>query len=447
MRVLDTSTLKLYDLDISEYPPPDYAILSHTWGEEEVTYDDMCGDHEALKDRKGFQKIVNFCQKAAAAGYSYGWVDTCCIDKRSSAELSEAINSMYAYYKRSEVCYIYLSDVRMSDDKPVYELIKDSRWFTRGWTLQELIAPSFLEVFDADWKLITPKEGVKEALSHAAGVPTFLMNPLSTPTGFCVAERMSWAAKRRTTREEDMAYCLMGLFDVHMTPIYGEGGPKAFRRLQMEIMQTSFDQTLFAWREPDSSSFGSGMLAESPSDFEGSGGLSIWGPRYLSPFSMTNVGLHIRLVDATPKNPELDPETLKLGLRKGTVTAMIQCDIKDETTGKWQGLAVYLKPVDNATVRINGSLLKAYRRIRSEIWHPVPLHISEGAPFVELLVLEDEHYKLVSRGLEADRSRFNREFVSSNPDICERDGFESRQVQDTERDDTAMYTVSPSSSP
>lgn len=227
-------------------------------------------------------------------------------------------------------------------------------------------------------------------------------------------------AKRETTREEDMAYCLLGLFKVNMVAIYGEGGKKAFRRLQMEIMQTSFDQTLFAWRSRDDRS--RGMLAHSPSDFKDSGGFSIWGPRYLAPFSMTNVGLHVRLVDATPKTRKAyGPRWLRM---EGTVTAMIQCDIKDERTGEWQGLAVGLEPVEDAAVRINGSFVKAYRRICCWQWHPVPLQESHGAPFFDLLVLEDEHHALVMRGQEADRSRFKTTFTSSNPEICERDGLE-----------------------
>jgi len=428
MRLLHTTTLEFHEFDISRAPW--FAILSHTWGTQEVTFDDMCGKRAAIESRKGFQKIVGFCKKAREDNLEYGWVDTCCIDKRNSTELSEAINSMYRYYARSWICYIYLSDVETGGDESVLELIRDSKWFTRGWTLQELIAPGIRQLFDTNWDPIFPQKGdvdITESLSLAAGVPLDLLTGERPPSDYCVAERMSWAAKRETTRGEDKAYCLLGLFDVHMVAIYGEGKRKAFRRLQMEIMQTSFDQTLFAWRSHRDARLHhvgtSGLLAGSPLDFEKSRGLSIWGPRYLAPFSMTNVGLHVRLVDATPKSPELDPSPP--GLPEGTVTAMIQCDIKNEDTGKWQGLAVYLEPVHDAAVRINGSFLKAYRRINCSQWHAVPLHISNGAPFFDLLVLENEHYALVNRGRDADRSRFKTEFTSSNPEICERDGFES----------------------
>lgn len=425
MRLLSTTTLDFYEVDISRAPP--FAILSHTWGDEEITFDDMSGPRGSIEGRKGFEKIVGFCKKAKEDKFQYGWVDTCCINKRNSTELSEALNSMYRYYASSQSCYIYLSDVKIGGDRSILDLIRESRWFRRGWTLQELIAPYDRVLFDANWDPIKPEEGgvdIIESLSLAAGVPLDLLTKDEPPSYYCVAERMSWAAKRQTTREEDMAYCLLGLFDVHMVALYGEGGKKAFRRLQMEIMQTSFDQTLFAWRAPayDLRDFSdTGMLAQAPSDFEGSRGLSIWGPRYLAPFSMTNVGLHVRLADVTPKTPELDPP----GLPEGTVTAMIQCDIKDQVTGEWHGLAVYLAPVRSAEVRINGSFLKAYRRTRCSKWHPVPLHDSNGAPFLDLLVLEDEHNDLVIRGRLADRSRFQTEFTSSNPEICERDDVEN----------------------
>lgn len=421
MRLLDTTTLEFFEVDISH--APGFAILSHTWGDEEVTFDDMCGERAAIENRKGFQKIVGFCQKAREDGLKYGWVDTCCIDNRRSAELSEAINSMYHYYANSYRCYIYLSDVLISGEQSVLELISGSRWFTRGWTLQELIAPERRLLFDANWDPITAKTGditIDESLSLAAGIPVELLTNEESPSYYCVTERISWAAKRNTTRGEDIAYCLLGLFDVNMAAIYGEGGIKALQRLQMEILKTSFHQTLFAWRSHDDRS--RGMLAHSASDFKDSGGLSIWGPRYLAPFSMTNVGLHVRLVDATSKTRKAyGPRWLRM---EGTVTAMIQCDIKDERTGEWQGLAVGLEPVEGAAVQINGSFVKAYRRICCWQWHPVPLQESHGAPFFYLLVLEDEHHALVMRGQEADRSRFKTTFTSSNPEICERDGLE-----------------------
>jgi len=409
MRLLRTSTLEFQEFDLSLAPP--FAILSHTWGEDEITFDDMRGDRAATKHRQGFQKVANFCQKAKEFGLDFGWIDTCCIDKRSSAELSEAINSMYQYYAISAVCFIHLADVEFGGAEPVVAMIQKSRWFTRGWTLQELIASPTRRVFDAAWAPIIFDDMDKElghgldvlteVLAAAAQLPIKLLRGSSPVGSFCVADRMSWAATRHTTREEDMAYCLMGLFDVHMPIIYGEGGRKAFRRLQMEIMQTCFDQTLFAWRGPYENS---GLLARKPSDFFDTPELSIWGPRYLSPYTMTNVGLSVRLIDVTSRGEE------ETELPQAPLMVIIQCDIQSPSNLQWLGLAICLEPVAGASFQVNGSQGTAYRRVRCNELHAVPLHVSEGAPFRDLLVLEDEHHSFVLKSRHADYSRFRKEF-------------------------------------
>lgn len=169
-------------------------------------------------------------------------MDTCCIDKSSSAELSEAINSMYTLYKKSYLCIVYLDDV----DGAWWDFeLKYSRWFTRGWTLQELIAPRVLLFFDKHWKFIKTKDSIATLLAEITGIDTKVLRTGDTK-GISVAAKMSWAAKRTTTRPEDLAYSLMGIFDVNMPTIYGEGD-KAFIRLQEEIMKKSNDQSLFAW--------------------------------------------------------------------------------------------------------------------------------------------------------------------------------------------------------
>ncbi|KAF2188751.1 HET-domain-containing protein, partial [Zopfia rhizophila CBS 207.26] len=140
MRLLRTKTLELSEFLGSNIPP--YAILSHTWGAEEVSFDDMNGDRGTTLTKAGYRKIRQCCEKALLDGFDYLWVDTCCIDKRSSVELSEAINAMFKWYQNSAVCYAYLADVP-SREEPTSKNIAfaASRWFTRGWTLQELIAP------------------------------------------------------------------------------------------------------------------------------------------------------------------------------------------------------------------------------------------------------------------------------------------------------------------
>jgi hypothetical protein len=229
---------------------PPYAILSHTWGAdgEEVTFKELI-DHTG-KNKAGYNKI-RFCEKQAKSdGLQYFWVDTCCIDKSSSAELTEAINSMFRWYHKAAKCYVYLSDVSIHNDDESDHFhqsdFQKSRWFTRGWTLQELIAPVSLEFFSLEGKRIGDKRSTEQQIYQITGIPFQALrgNPLSN---FTIAERFSWAAKRDTKRKEDRAYCLLGLFDVSMPLIYGEG-EKAFTRLRDEIERNSEGES-FALRQ------------------------------------------------------------------------------------------------------------------------------------------------------------------------------------------------------
>ncbi|KAI6019532.1 hypothetical protein PISMIDRAFT_121469, partial [Pisolithus microcarpus 441] len=235
-----------------------YAILSHRWGAE-VSYKEMIGlmkmeeeDREEITQRHGYQKIIKSCEQARKDGYKWLWVDTCCIDKRSSSELSEAINSMYRWYQNARVCYAYLHDVGEStfptqqDDK----FGKSNgwpEWFVRGWTLQELIAPEEVKFFNKYWVPLGHKRHLASTLNHITGVPCEVLTDGLARQGLCVAQIMSWAARRKTTRIEDRAYSLMGLFGVNMPMLYGEG-KMAFHRLQLEIIRKSSDQSIFAWK-------------------------------------------------------------------------------------------------------------------------------------------------------------------------------------------------------
>ena len=211
--------------------------------------------------------------------FEWVWIDTCCIDNTSSAELSEAINSMSRWYAGARVCYAHLSDVRCTGDAGKdMKAFRDSVWFTRGWTLQELLAPVNVVFFDHTWKEIGTKFSLKDDLRLATGISP---HAFLTPgwRNCCIAHRMSWASKRKTTRLEDMAYCLMGLFDVNMPLLYGEGD-KAFVRLQMEIIKKSDDESIFTWHLPEKQSGiskqkASGMLALSPEPFADLGDLTI----------------------------------------------------------------------------------------------------------------------------------------------------------------------------
>lgn len=261
MRFLNTGTLKFEQIPDSELhlEKNQYAILSHRWGavEDEISYEDVLLRKD-FSDKKGSDKIKGFCEVASLRNCRYGWVDTCCIDKQNSNELEEAINSMYLWYQGSEICITYLQDVPQTQ-------LTDSNWFDRGWTLQELIGPKAVAFFDHDWNAIGTKAELITDLSRKTSIPEGILSHGIEPSACSVAQRMSWAANRTTTRVEDRAYSLMGLFDVNMPMIYGER-EKAFLRLQQHIIQRSKDESIFAWRMefPGYTRAYSGLFAPSP---------------------------------------------------------------------------------------------------------------------------------------------------------------------------------------
>ena len=291
MRLLKTSSVEPDFFSTLEYfsddkTIPEYAILSHTWEEGgEVLFADM--QNGIASSKAGYRKLRYSCKQAIADGYDYVWIDTCCIDKGSSAELSEAINSMFSWYQKAEKCYVYLADVSSKE-------IQQSKWFTRGWTLQELIAPHTVIFYSTDWIQIGTKWTLHNDLAEKTGIDVGILTGERALESASVARRMSWACDRKTTRTEDEAYCLMGLFDVNMPMLYGEG-KKAFIRLQEEIMKNSDDQSIFAWKESaadDDCHYG--LLAKSPKNFETSGNIFPYRDWERSaPFSVSNKGLRI----------------------------------------------------------------------------------------------------------------------------------------------------------
>ena len=284
MYLLNTSTFQLHRFLSDKVPP--YVILSHTWGDDELLFHDLEKPIVHYQQCKGFSKIEHCCALARSDGWEYIWIDNCCIDQKSSAELSEAINSMYRWYKDAVVCYAYLADISVSvgrTDSPRKKL-RESRWFTRGWTLQELLAPEFVTFYDRDWIDVGTKHSLQHLISDATGIDT---SHLFEPGPASAAAKMSWASSRETTRPEDIAYSLLGLFDVNMPLLYGEGAAKAFERLQHEIIRSRDDESIFAWLMP-SRHIGpiyGGMLAPSPEYFSRSGNIvciglpGFYGPR------------------------------------------------------------------------------------------------------------------------------------------------------------------------
>ncbi len=235
-----------YNFSLTEFDGsniPKYAILSHRWGAKEITFKDL--ESGKAKTQAGYKKL-QFCAKQAARdGLLYFWVDTCCIDKSSSAELSTAINSMFRWYQNATKCYVYLPDVFIydSDHNQSTEYgwesaFRKSEWFTRGWTLQELIAPTEVEFFSVEGERLGDKKSLERQIHEATGISINALrgNPLSD---FPYSERLLWAARRETTLEEDASYCLLGLLDINMPLVYGEGQKKAQDRLQRKIEKAS----------------------------------------------------------------------------------------------------------------------------------------------------------------------------------------------------------------
>lgn len=334
MRLINTTTLILHEFFDRQIPH--YAILSHVWGPEEVTFQDwlyvtkqnparwgwVYVDEEVnkIKAKTGYQKIVAACWQASAAHFAWIWIDTNCIDKTNSAELSEAINSMFRWYQNAVICYVYLADVAATSVEECVEknsAFRRSRWFERGWTLQELIAPKVVAFFSFRWVEICRRSEIAATLQEITKIPvptlaagktgSLLLGPCSA-----IAETMSWAAQRETTRVEDTAYCLLGLFDINMPLLYGEGS-KAFLRLQLEITQRTTDLSFLAWQHDPSFqrmrlaagwTVFSPTFTSTPAHFGGAGSPCLqafsWAPINLR---VTNLGLSLRL----PLVDTLDP--------------------------------------------------------------------------------------------------------------------------------------------
>ncbi|KZL69586.1 het domain-containing protein [Colletotrichum incanum] len=308
MWLINTKTLTLEE--IHNPSAVKYAILSHTWEKEEVSFQDMAYLPKA-KGRAGFAKIARACEMALEKeGLGYAWVDTCCIDKTSSAELSEAINSMFQWYKQADVCFVFLSDLspqtkpQPSVRWPFHKAPEDAailsscKWFSRGWTLQELIAPTYVKFYDASWQYRFTKDGEASTLSAITRIDYNILTFKKELTSVPVAVKMSWASRRETTRIEDRAYSLLGLFDINMPMLYGEGH-RAFQRLQEEIVKETDDLSLFAWLAASSSKQPyRGAFAASPSEFAHCATLKQKSSMdiILTPFSITNRGISFQAV-------------------------------------------------------------------------------------------------------------------------------------------------------
>jgi hypothetical protein len=303
MWLLNTETVALTQF-LDDRKAPGYAILSHTWENEEVSLQEIQLVPRPLQvtEKAGFKKILSCCAQAAEDGFEWVWIDTCCIDKTNSVELSEAINSMFRWYGNAVVCYAYLVDVEIGDT-PEYQgsQFRKSRWFTRGWTLQELLAPRSVVFFNREWVETGTKLSLSRVVEGITEIGAYYVKRgyrCDSPSDMrdlgliSSAQKMFWASQRETTRLEDVAYCLMGLFDINMPMIYGEGA-KAFERLQLEIIKSTADQSIFFWYPFNGRACG--PLAMSPKDFQRSDQVKCGPSNSGAEFSITNKGLRITL--------------------------------------------------------------------------------------------------------------------------------------------------------
>jgi hypothetical protein len=315
-----------------------YAILSHTWLHDtpgEVTHD-AWKTGAIHRNSAGYRKLAKFCEVAATDyGVSFGWMDTICIDKESSAELDESIRSMYKWYHDASICVTYLAQTI------AIQHMRDDSWFTRGWTLQELLAPHSIKFYNAKWEILVPSEqtdtsdkSIQQEIHKSTAIsPDEISNFRSSPRNIRLPRKMRWAANRRVTREEDIAYSLMGIFDVSISIAYGEGSERAFFRLMKEILSTfKYDVLdIVNWAQPGPApEFGlsdprgrvSSLIPLSPQQY-------LWGTERdihwfppSRPVTLTHLGLHLRmlLLPAISSDPASNLPFTPIGKYYATVT-------------------------------------------------------------------------------------------------------------------------------
>ncbi|KAI1403472.1 heterokaryon incompatibility protein-domain-containing protein [Hypoxylon fuscum] len=291
MRLIDARRTLRENTIVFDYQEPDdvqYLVLSHCWGrpsenkawahdDQEYTYQDALASPPPARKLAGFDKIFLTCKLASRAKVRYVWIDTCCLDQTNYSELAHGINSMFEWYRKSSFCVVYLADVTWTQSMNQNERRKqfvNCRWFERAWTLQELIAPKEVRFYDKDWNYMGTKVDLADEISEHTHIDKHILNGTSSCLMCSIAHRMSWAAKRKARKPEDIAYSLLGIFNVNMPMIYGEGSRNAFHRLQRAITTTTSELSIFGWGDETlSNSNNSSVFADSPVDFIYSDGL------------------------------------------------------------------------------------------------------------------------------------------------------------------------------
>ncbi|KAI0914589.1 HET-domain-containing protein [Ustulina deusta] len=404
MHLLDTTTYELRSDLQPIFRQEGYAVLSHRWVGQEITFDQLKDETAGLRSGKApartpqVDKIRGAAQTARDLGIRWIWIDSCCIDRANAVEQTESINSMFKWYRDAKVCITYLSDVQKDEprvDAPGPERLDSverdgpSIWFSRGWTLQELLAPQDMRFYDKDWNFIGTRMTLARLLERTTGIDSHYLTGEKHFGTACIAAKMSWMAGRTTTRVEDIAYSMLGIFNINMTTQYGEG-MRAFMRLQQTLLSTSKDESLFAWRMPERDAWAKftcgaaqdiaweadewGLLAPSPDWFKDSVHVITEHPpeigRPLKAFEMTQGGIVapipvvgtraweslllglgvLVLVGICIAVPIVNDSSVKRGKKDFEYT--LNCWIRNQA-GRPMPVRIYLRPV-----------LAGYKRIR-----------------------------------------------------------------------------------
>ncbi|KAI0185607.1 hypothetical protein EV127DRAFT_348003 [Xylaria flabelliformis] len=266
MHILDTTTYELRSGRQSTFRQDGYAVLSHRWvGQEEITYDQLKDEIKGLRSNTApartpqLDKIFRAAETARNLGIKWIWIDSCCINYADAIEQTKSINSMLKWYSDAKLCITYLNDVQKHEPygdalgpKCLDSLERDgpSIWFSRGWTLQELLSPQDIRFYDKDWNFIGTKMTLARVLEEITGIDQCYLTREKHFETACITTKMSWMAGRTTTRVEDIAYSMLGILNINMTTQYGEG-LRAFKRLQQALLSMSGDECLFSWKMPD----------------------------------------------------------------------------------------------------------------------------------------------------------------------------------------------------
>ncbi|GIZ49418.1 hypothetical protein CKM354_001244800 [Cercospora kikuchii] len=383
MRLINIHTLEQRNFNAF---PPRYACLSHRWQGAETTYVDFISTPRSAS--AGIEKIQSFCdflkrpelyEDGQVPPVKWCWVDTCCIDKRSSAELSEAINSMAKWYRNAEFCVAYLSDVpALADAESHEDYFRKSQWFMRGWTLQELLFPCRVLFTTMQWELLpnldTASSHGRRIISEITTIPESCIGDHRAMLRCTVALRMRWAARRQTSRLEDIAYCLLGIFQINMPLLYGEG-ERAFLRLQEQIISNYDDESIFAWTSRNNGPMP--VLASSPHAFRNSCMISPVSLQPRPPYRISNRGLEFQTdaVQLTVQGLAVDVVQLnccqdRSGDRYVWLIALQQAtELPNNVVPRWHRVYSKFEPADDLWGALLSMGAKLAGKVESKIYH------------------------------------------------------------------------------